>query len=161
MKSQIHKHHSISIMPVCKQLSIAVIFLLSVIGTRAADKDPEFVGFYNFKHQYPNATVISYKVKGLYTEVNFIWNDMRLQAFYSQEGDFVATCREVVIGSLPLSVQMSLKNEYPNYITRDAIEYDDSDNGVSYFVTMIGQKATYLLRVSTGGTISVFKKMKN
>ena len=144
-----------------KQLSIAVIFLLTIIGTRAADKGPGFQGIESFKHQYPNATLLSYKVKELYTEVNFIWNDMRLQAFYSQDGEFVATCREVIIGSLPLSVQMSLKNEYPNYTIRDAIEYDDSDNGVSYFVTMIGQKAAYLLRVSTGGTISVFKKMKN
>jgi hypothetical protein len=90
-----------------------------------------------------------------------MWNDMKLQAFYDRDGNFLATCRAVSIGNLPLSVQMSLRNTYPGYIERDAIEYNDADDGVTYYVTIIGEKVSYLLHVSTSGTISVFKKMKN
>ena len=148
-----------------KTLSIAVIFFLSVIGVANANpfggEELNFIGSSNFKHQFPQATEVSYKVKGQFTEVNFIWNDMTLQAFYDKEGNFLATCRAVAIGNLPLSVQMSLKNTYPGYVERDAIEYNDSDDGVTYYVTVIGAKNSYLLHVSTSGTISVFKKMKN
>jgi hypothetical protein len=56
---------------------------------------------------------------------------------------------------------LNLKDQYPGGIARDAIEFNDPNDGVSYYVTMVGPKNSYLLRVSTSGIISVFKKMKN
>jgi hypothetical protein len=164
MKPIISKLHSISIMRVCKNLSIAVILFFALQGTAragsTAHKDPSFVGAENFKHQFPDATNISYKVKGEFTEVNFIWNAMRLQAFFDHDGNLLATCRPIGVGDLSLSAQLSLRDQYPGYVEREAIEYNDADAGVSYYVTMVGPKTSYLLCVSTGGQISVFKKMK-
>lgn len=143
-----------------RHLSIAVIFFLSVIGANA-NPDLNFAGAANFEHQFPKATAVNYKVKAQFTEVNFVWNDMQLQAYYDTEGNLLATCRPVTISNLPVAAQLTLKDQYPGGVARDAIEYNDPSDGVSYYVTMTGPKATYLLRVSTGGTISVFKKMKN
>jgi hypothetical protein len=86
---------------------------------------------------------------------------MKLQAFYDVEGNLLATCRPVTINNLPVAAQLTLKDQYPGGIARDAIEYNDPNDGVSYYVTMISPKNSYLLRVSTSGMISVFKKMKN
>ena len=149
-----------------KQITIAVILFFTVLATTRANtadhKDPTFVGIENFKHQFPDATDVSvrYKVKGELTEVNFIWNTMRLQAFFDLEGNLLATCRPIGVGDLSLSAQLSLRDQYPGYVEREAIEYNDADAGVSYYVTMVGPKTSYLLCVSTGGQISVFKKMK-
>lgn len=165
MKSQIHKHHNTSIVSVCKRISIAVILFFAVLSSTFATptegSDLNFSGALNFKHQFPQATNVSYKVKGQFTEVNFMWNDMQLQAFYDAEGTLLATCRPVVVSNLPVAAQLNLKQQYPNDYVRDAIEYNDPNDGVSYYVTMVGAKTSYLLRVSTGGSISVFKKMKN
>jgi len=148
-----------------RHLSIAVIFFLSFIGTAKANPlggdDLNFVGSSNFKHQFPKATEISYKVNGQFTEVNFVWDNMKLQAFYDVEGNLLATCRPVPVGNLPVAAQLTLKDQYPGGIARDAIEYNDPNDGVSYYITMIGPKNSYLLHVSTSGMISVFKKMKN
>lgn len=148
-----------------RHLSIAVILFLSVIGAVNANPfeggDLKFAGSSNFKHQFPQATKVSYKVKGQFTEVYFMWNDMDLQAFYDVDGNLLATCRPLTTASLPVAAQLALKNQYPGGVARDAIEYNDPNDGVSYYVTMLAPKATYLLRVSTSGTISVFKKMKN
>ena len=148
-----------------KTLSIAVIFFLSVIGVATANpfggEELNFVGSSNFKHQFPQATEVSYKVKGQFTEVNFVWNDMKLQAFYDVEGNLLATCRPVTVNNLPVAAQLTLKEQYPNGVANDAIEYNDPNDGVSYYVTMVAPKSSYLLRVSTSGNISVFKKMKN
>jgi hypothetical protein len=148
-----------------KQLLIAVILFFTVSATTRANtaghKDPTFAGIENFKHQFPDATDISYKVKGELTEVNFSWNAMRLQAFFDYQGNLLATCRNIATNDLSLTAQMSLKNQYPGYIEREAIEYNDANAGVSYYVTMVGPKASYLLCVSTDGMISVFKKMKH
>ncbi len=35
-----------------------------------------------------------------------------------------------------------------------------AEDGLSYYVSVTGPKASYLLHVSTSGIISVFKKMK-
>ena len=148
-----------------KQITIAVILFFTVLGTTRANtadhKDPTFVGIENFKHQFPDATDISYKVKGELTEVNFIWNTMRLQAFFDLDGNLLATCRNIPTGDLSLTAQMSLKDHYPGYTASEAIEYNDANTCVSYYVTMVGPKTSYLLCVSTDGMISVFKKMKH
>jgi hypothetical protein len=149
-----------------KHLSIAVILLLTVIGStyanpRSGSDDPYFVGVENFRHQFPNATAVNYKVKGQFTQVNFMWNGMQLQAYYDRQGNPIATARTIDRNSLPVNVQMSLKNTYPNAIITDAIEFTDTEEGLSYYVTAAGPRTTYLLHVSTSGDISVFKKMKH
>ena len=148
-----------------KQISIAVILFFTLLTTTRANttdlKDPTFRGVETFRHQFPDATDVSYKVKGELTEVNFMWNAMHLQAFFDLDGNLLATCRSIPTSDLSLTAQMSLKNQYPGYITREAIEYNDANSSVSYYVTMVGPKTSYLLCVSTDGMISVFKKMKH
>lgn len=148
-----------------RRLSISVILFFSVMGAAMATprggEDLNFTGAYNFKHEFPAATDISYKVKGQFTEVNFVWNHMKLQAFYNTEGDLMATCRPVPVNNLPLQAQLSLKDRYPEAIIREVIEYNDPNDGVSYYLAVVSHQSAYLLHVSTSGTISVFKKMKN
>jgi hypothetical protein len=147
-----------------KRLSIAVILFLTVIGTRAnplSHEDPNFNGIQNFRRQFPQATGVNYKVKGQFTEVNFIWNGLRLQAFYDQEGNPLATARSIDKNNLPVNVQLNLQKIYSDGVVVDAIEYTDISDGLSYYVTLTNPKATWLLHVSTSGDISVFKKMKN
>jgi hypothetical protein len=148
-----------------KRLSIAVILFLSVIGTYAnplsGKEGPDFVGVDNFNRQFPKATAINYKVKGQFTEVNFEWNGLHLQAYYDREGNPLATTRSIDKNSLPVTVQVRLKNNYPDAVITDAIEYVDSSDGLSYYITVAAAKYTYLLHVSTSGDCSVFKKMKH
>ena len=149
-----------------KHLSIAVILFLTVIGNISAHPlshkdDPDFIGADNFKRQFPDATAVNYKVKGEFTEVNFVWNGIQLQAFYDREGNPLATARVVERDNLPLSVQLSVKNKYADGYIAGAIEFTDVDNGLCYYVTVVNPKITFLLHVSTSGEISVFKKMKH
>src|ERR1700761_7093419 len=123
-----------------RHLSIAVILFFTVIGAANANPDLKFPGATNFETQFPQATNISYKVKGLITEVNFLWNNMKLQAYYDGDGNLLATCRPVDLNNLPVAAQLALKNQYPGDVARDAIEYNDPNDEVSYYVTMIGPK---------------------
>lgn len=149
-----------------KHLSIAVILFLTVLGSTHANplsgkEEPKFVGVENFRRQFPRATDINYKVKGQFTEVNFIWNGLQLQAFYDQEGNPLATIRTISRDNLPLSVQINLQKEYAAGVITGAIEFTDATDGLSYYVTVASPKMTCLLHVSTSGEISVFKKMKH
>lgn len=149
-----------------KHLSIAVILFLTVLGSTHANPlsgkdEPRFVGIENFRRQFPQATDINCKVKGQFTEVNFIWNGLQLQAFYDLEGNPLATARAISHDNLPLSAQINLQKEYADGVIIGAIEFNDTTDGLCYYVTVASPKMTCLLRVSTSGEISVFKKMKH
>ena len=148
-----------------KRLSIAVILFLTVIGTHAnplsRNEEPTFNGANHFRRQFPQATGVNYKVKGQFTEVNFIWNGLQLQAFYDQEGNPLATARTIDKNNLPVNVQLNLQKNYSDGVVTAAIEYTDTNDGLSYYVTLAAPRSTYLLHVSTSGDISVFKKMKH
>ena len=148
-----------------QQLSIAAILFLSLslrsFAGDPTDKLPNFKGAENFRNTFPQATEISYKSAGELTEVNFTWQGLHVAAFYDKEGTQIATSRTVTTENLPLNVQLGLKHQYPGYTPLDAIEYEDIDNNLSYFVTVADQKASYVLHFSQDGSLSVFKKMKN
>jgi len=148
-----------------KRLSIAVILFLAVFGTAAANPTGDndnlnFRGADNFRHQFPEATAVNYKVKGQYTEVVFTWNGLKLQAFYDLDGNPLATARVIDKNNLPLNVQLNLQKYYGTGYISTAIEYSDVNEGLCYYVAVVEPKSSYLLHVSTSGEISVFKKMK-
>ena len=109
---------------------------------------------------FPQATGVVCKNTGELTEVSFTWQGLKLNAFYDRDGNQVATSRQVSVDNLPLTAQLNLKKEYAGFLPEEAIEFDDIDNNLSYYVTVIGQKKVLLLHVSADGSLSVFKKMK-
>jgi hypothetical protein len=160
-----------------KRLYIAVILLASIslssfaetpagstsgnINATLVRDSPGFAGIENFNKTFPQAVITGYKSKGDLTEVNFTWNGLQLMAFYSAEGELVATSRTIDFSSLPVTAQLKLKADYSNYVPRQAIEFVDADNGTSYYVSIVNVKTTLLLHVTADGMISVFKKMSN
>ena len=161
-----------------KKTSIAVILLLTVIGSttfagvpkNASFENPnntpgkvvpDFRGSAHFRLHFPGATNIAYKVTGQFTEVNFTWNDLKLEVFYDTDGELIATCRQIPLGGLPLPLQISLGKQYKGFMPTGVTEFDDANDGLCYYVSVTNDKVSYLLRVSVDGSISVFKKMKN
>jgi hypothetical protein len=146
-----------------KQLSIAAILFLSIslrsFAGDPSDKLPNFKGAENFRSTFPQAVIINYKNAGDLTEVNFTWQGLRIAAFYDKDGTQVATSRTVTAENLPINVQLNLKHQYPGYTPLDAIEYEDIDNNLSYYVTVADQKATYVLRFSQDCSLSVYKRL--
>jgi hypothetical protein len=149
---------------IMKRLSLAVILFLTVLGTTHANpispKDGlHFVGADDFLRHFPQATSINYKVTNQFTEVNFEWNGLQLQAFYDRDGNPLATTRAIDRSSLPVNAMLTVKKFYPDGVITSAIEYSGAGEDLSYYVTVAAPKTTYLLHVSTSGDCSVFKKM--
>jgi hypothetical protein len=148
------------------RLFLAVILSLTVCGSafanpKGGDETLNFPGSEHFARQFPQATAVNYKVKAQFTEVDFTWNGLQLQAFYDNQGTPLATARTIDKNNLPVNVQLNLQKNYGDAYISAAIEYADANDGLCYYVTVLEPKASYLLHVSTSGDISVFKKMKH
>lgn len=146
-----------------KKLSIVALFALILISTAFANKtaNPDFSGMENFNKTFPQATGVVFKVTEKYTEVSFTWHNLKLQAFYDLEGNQIGTSRQIAVVDMPLTYLFSIKKEFPGYEPTEAIEFDHTDSGLSYYVTVVAPQKAYVLEVSANGAISVFKKMKN
>lgn len=146
-----------------KKLSIIALFALTLISSAFASKtgNPDFKGLESFNKAFPQATEVVYKVTEKFTEVSFTWHNMQLQAFYDLDGNSIGTSRHIAVKDLPLTYLLNIKREYPGYELREAIEFDHTDAGLNYYVTVVGYQKAYVLEVSSNGTINVFKKMKN
>jgi hypothetical protein len=148
-----------------KKLSIIALIALTTLTISSAafagNKEiPHFAGIENFFKTFPHATMINCQQKGLFTKVNFVWNDMKLQAFYDQEGNLFGTSREITVQELPASVRQDVQKKYAGFVITEAIEFDQTDSGMNYYITVVAPEKYYVLQVTSDGTISVFKKMK-
>jgi len=147
-----------------KKVTIIALMVITIASSAfAGDNNTlDFKGADAFKKTFPQASEVSYTVKKDFTEVNFTWHSLKLQAFFDRStGNYIGLSREISVKDLPLSYIMNINNEYKGFDITEAIEFDHSENGLSYYVTVIKEDRKYVLNVASDGTISVFKKMKS
>lgn len=111
----------------------------------------------NLTEEFKDAKNIDWTTKGALTEATFEWNGQKLQAFYTQDGDQVALSRQVAVDQLPVKALHAIKNRYSDYTTTEAIEFNNTDTGLSYYVSMEKGNKKTILNVSPDGLVSVFK----
>lgn len=148
-----------------KKLSFIILVALTTLTISttafAGNKEiPHFVGIENFVRTYPHAAMVSCQHQGLFTKVSFLWNNMKLQAFFDQDGNLFGTCREIAVKDLPLSILKDVQKKYAGFAVTEAIEFDQTESGMNYYITIVAPEKYYVLQVAADGTISVFKKMK-
>ena len=127
----------------------------------AGDNTLDFKVADAFSKSFPQASEVSYTVKKDFTEVNFTWHSLKLQAFFDRQGNYIATSREIAAKDMPLSYVININKEYKDFDITEAIEFDHAENGLSYYITIVKDDRKYVLNVATDGSISVFKKMKS
>lgn len=146
-----------------KKVSIIAIMVITIASSAfAGDNNAlNFKGADLFKKTFPQATEVTFTVKKQFTEVDFTWHYLKLQAFFDRQGNYIGTSREIAVKDMPLSYVISINNQYKDFDITEAIEFDHAEEGMSYYVTVINGDKKYVLNVATDGSISVFKKMKS
>jgi hypothetical protein len=146
-----------------KKVSIIALMVLTIASSAfAGDNNAlNFKGADSFRKNFPQATDVVYTVKKEFTEVRFTWHDLKLEAFFDRQGNYIGTSREIAVRDLPLSYVININNEYKDFDITEAIEFDHAENGMSYYVSVVNGDKKYVLNVALDGSISVFKKMKS
>jgi hypothetical protein len=162
MNTKYHQHLKKSIKIVGKKVSIIAVMVITIVSSAfAGDNTLDFKGAAAFSKSFPQASEVTYTVKKEFTEVNFTWHNLKLQAFFDRQGNYIGVSREISVKDLPLSYVLNINKEYKDFDITEAIEFDHSENGLSYYVTVVKEDRKYVLNVATDGSISVFKKMKS
>ena len=112
-----------------------------------------------FDAKFNGASNIEWTVREDYTKASFILADQQVEAFFSTEGELIATSRKVEFSKLPLNAIQSIQKKYAAYTVSETIEMDQ-DGEKSYYVSLQKNDRKQILQVSFYGTVSVYRAGK-
>jgi hypothetical protein len=144
-----------------KKLFLALLVAVTVAASAFA-KDTKKVNYAassNFKAEFANATSVTWTTTDQYTKAAFVVNNEKMEAFYNQSGEKIASSRTIAIDELPVKAKRSLAKDYAGYTVREAIEFEGiDDNG--YFISAENEKESVVLKVNSTGGLNTFKTTK-
>ena len=145
-----------------KKTILATAMMLMAGLTVAFAKDNEGVNNQiatSFSKDFTSATNISWSVQKNFTKATFTMNNQVMFAFYNEDGNLIATARNILSEQLPINLLKSLRKDYGNYWISDLFEMD-KDGQVAYYVTVENGDETLVLKSSGFGDWSTYKKAK-
>ena len=92
-------------------------------------------------------------------EARFIYNNERLNAYFDNEGNLIATGRFVSVANLPLVLRKDVSEKFNQYAIREVVEYT-TNNETSYLVVLESEKAKLIVQGYIYGGTTIFKKEK-
>jgi hypothetical protein len=137
--------------------------LLSSTFMYAAGIDPSFEPNGKVKQAFTEvfkkATAVEWTTvvkEGVY-QAKFTFNNEILQAFFTEEGEFIGTTRQISAAQLPIMVSTGLEKQYADARLITIFEYSKKD-GLDYYITLSNSKGAMIIKATGNGELSVYKK---
>jgi len=112
--------------------------------------------FINEFTQVKDVEWTSMNTEGVY-QAKFTFNNETLQAFFTEEGEFLGTTRQITKSQLPILVASGLEKQYADARVISIFEYSKKD-GLDYYITLTTAKGAVIVKASANGEFSVYKK---
>ena len=94
--------------------------------------------------------------EGVY-QAKFIFNNETLQAFFTEEGEFLGTTRQILASQLPILVAAGLNKEYADARVVTIFEYSKKD-GTDYYITLVTKKGAMIVKANGSGELTVHQR---
>jgi hypothetical protein len=113
-----------------------------------------------FKKEFTGASILSWeRLKENIYVVQFVYKNERLNAFFDEEGQLVATGRFMNESSLPLMVKNIVADKYASYQLKQIIELTQNSE-TSYLLSFTNEQIKLEVQAYNNGNLSVIKKVK-
>ena len=142
-----------------KKIIIAAALLISTSLTTVFARVPEITAKVEaaFNNQFPSATETEWSTGSNYYKASFLYNSNYVNAYYSQEGELLATIRNISSVDLPVLLQANLKKNYSAFWVSDLYEMSKPE-GTSYYITLENADQKIILKSSNGSAWTQHKK---
>jgi hypothetical protein len=142
-----------------KKIVLAAALLISTGLTTVFAGVPEITAqvVAAFNNQFPSATETEWSTGSNYYKASFLYNNNYVNAYYSPEGDFLATLRNISSVDLPVLLQASLKKDYSSFWVSDLYEMSKQE-GSNYFITLENADQKIVLKSINGSAWTQHKK---
>lgn len=110
-----------------------------------------------FKQQYGGAENVTWDRSGHLHKANFTLNNAKYTAFYTWQGNFIATTKMINKDQLSESALQKINSKYSGYTIGQIVEYNDGST--VHFVQLTNDKESILVRVMPTDYIYFFKQL--
>jgi hypothetical protein len=143
-----------------KNLLVATVLLVTLSTSAFADPaNVNYTTLYNFKAQFRQASNVTWIEEKEFTKATFTWNNEKLQAFFSPEGEMIGTSKNITLEALPVNAKRIFAKKFEGFIVKEAIRFE-GDNESAYYLSAENEKESVILKVNDKSSVSVFKKTK-
>jgi hypothetical protein len=143
-------------------LSLAIAAaVFSSASAYAAGAGPGFLVKEAFAREFAGIKEVKWKPLGqedIY-EASFIFKNEELHAYFSEEGVFLGTTRQISRSQLPILVTMALENKYGYAKIATVFEYS-MINDLAYYITLYSEKGSLIVKAAGSGQLTVYKRIK-
>jgi hypothetical protein len=134
---------------------LAVTVALSSFA--AEENNVSFAVKNNFHSQFRKASDVQWSSSENYSKATFVLNNVRTEALYSAEGEFIGTNQAVTLEDLPVTAKREFAKKYDGYTVKEAIRFDGSQDS-AYYISAENEKGSVILKVEDTGFMSTVKK---
>jgi len=140
-------------------LAMAVAVITTGFAKNTSVNDPGAVVKQAFTKEFSHITVVTWDLiskEGIY-EAAFTFNNEALKAYFSEDGEFLGTIREVTKSQLPILVVKEMDQRYPDAKVAAVYEHSMKD-GLNYYITILTNKGVLILKATGNGELTVHKR---
>ncbi len=113
--------------------------------------------FISFNTSYPKAQEIKWSKIDSYEKVNFKMDGQEQTAFFTQDGEWIATTRNISLEQLPKALKENLKNEMNDFWITDLIIMS-TGSGDTYYVQLENADSKLIKQSVSGKRWTSFTK---
>ena len=142
-----------------KKLFISALLAITVAASSfaAEGNNVSYAVRNNFSSQFKKASDVQWTSGENYTKATFVLDNVRTEALYSAEGEFIGTNQAVTLEELPVSAKRAFAKKYDGYTVKEAIRFEGTEEGAYYILAENG-KGSVILKVGDSGSISTVRK---
>jgi hypothetical protein len=144
-----------------KNIIIAASLLIALSSTAfTKDKNVNTDLLKDLTSTFKKSTDVCWMDKPQYKEAMFKFKNQIACAFYNKENnDLIGFGILFEKAALPQVVTDAVKKDYANWDFVDAMMFVDTDGNVNYFMQVKNNKKIRALKITPGGTVSIYARI--
>jgi hypothetical protein len=142
-----------------KKMILVLAIIVSGLTAFASDEKVSTKVLDAFQTEFNSAKEVSWTSGENFFKAEFVYNNQRVQAYYSTDGELLGLTRYITMPDLPLSLQANLKKNYSDYWISDVFEVSKSDN-TGYYITLENADTRIILKSVSNEDWATYKKVR-
>lgn len=80
------------------------------------------------------------------TKATFVWNNVKTEALYDSEGEFLGTNQSISLNDLPAEVKRAFAKKYTNYTLKEATYFEGVQES-AYYLNAENEKGSITVKI--------------
>jgi hypothetical protein len=143
-----------------KKIFITALVIVTIAASAFAKPTKvNYLALKSFGAEFKNASEISWTSNPNFIKATFVYEEQRMEAFYTPAGEKIGVSRGISVDELPVKAKRAFAKQYNKYNVKEAILFEGVEEN-AYFINAENETENVIVKVMEDGSVSVFKKTR-